>query len=688
MKKLRKGQEKLLKKAMTEEYKDEYIIYLSREDLTLKELNHAYWYFKQNADTNKTDDVVTEFDKYRLCGEYIDEIILPLYYKDVLINQWEKKDFMVEKWHKYKKKDRIFVFRTFYELAILCESKKELESKEKLLMKRINEGLSRTVYFASSLSVYIANDIYVNGENSIYCNAELESMDNIYNIAQNVNAITGKFISWDKYQNVINNKPESIDTETYAVGTINGTVDGILKNRMLYELLKNFLREICMTREDNSFFWTELDDTYDEFYATLISDEDYDALQRYKEISVKTNTSIIVSIKSERVRVNYAKGYVNISITMSSAINITHGYLRMGGNVKTLLLYMSPGMVLHKRLQNKKGSYPCRPKEILDVPGQFSRKFLEIIASCYKYDLLRDILRDTENSSLVCPVGFDDVAKYHNKADLINAKYNKSDIKRNWNKYNINNAYLICKCLSYVEKSSKNVLLNYCGISYVPPNRNVKRNIKSFLVEIISRRCYENSRNEIKAEVVSLYESLGTSYMDSEVGDEISEWINDVKGTVSDYLNMCMNSNKKISLRMKSYREIKNIHDITNRNINIDKETGEVKVPKDSVFNKLDKLLPEEFERITTRKRLIAEAKIQHHCVWIYAEKITKDISAIYSYQDVNSLYGAKKRYTIEFTFDEKKKKYCLKQVQGRYDRENTDAMDRYLRSVLPEGFC
>ena len=76
--------------------------------------------------------------------------------------------------------------------------------------------------------------------------------------------------------------------------------------------------------------------------------------------------------------------------------------------------------------------------------------------------------------------------------------------------------------------------------------------------------------------------------------------------------------------------------------------------------------------------------KVQHHCVWHYADKITEDNCAIYSYYDVDAKYGSSpKRYTIEFMISSNK--YYVEQVQGRYDRKNASVLHDYLQSYLNE---
>lgn len=116
------------------------------------------------------------------------------------------------------------------------------------------------------------------------------------------------------------------------------------------------------------------------------------------------------------------------------------------------------------------------------------------------------------------------------------------------------------------------------------------------------------------------------------------------------------------------------------------KMTGEVNVPKDSAFNELREILPPEFEWIKTRKRLILETELQHHCVWSYAKKISNDKCAIYSYTDTNADHcpdGVPKRYTIEFCRNNGK--YYVKQVQGKYDRVNAGNMREYIEKILKE---
>lgn len=170
-----------------------------------------------------------------------------------------------------------------------------------------------------------------------------------------------------------------------------------------------------------------------------------------------------------------------------------------------------------------------------------------------------------------------------------------------------------------------------------------------------------------------------------------NDFNNELERIIYDYIRMCFNNrNSKVKLNIKSVSEIRNRHDDINRNTNTDKNTGNVKVPKNSIFNELRNILPEEFEWVKTRKRLILETKVQHHCVWSYYSLINSDECAIYSYVDKDgskSSDDVSRRYTIEFRYDHKTKKYYVNQTQGRFDRVNSSKMTEYINGLLDKYY-
>ena len=96
------------------------------------------------------------------------------------------------------------------------------------------------------------------------------------------------------------------------------------------------------------------------------------------------------------------------------------------------------------------------------------------------------------------------------------------------------------------------------------------------------------------------------------------------------------------------------------------------------MYTKLRKLLPKEFEWIKTKKRLLKESEIQHHCVWTYGGKINADKSAIYSF-----VYAPEnKRYTIEFVYGNNGE-YKIWQMQSCCNKGHSKEAYEYVKSFL-----
>jgi hypothetical protein len=266
---------------------------------------------------------------------------------------------------------------------------------------------------------------------------------------------------------------------------------------------------------------------------------------------------------------------------------------------------------------------------------------------------------------------------------------------------------MILKALPYVEDGvSKQILVQQKNVTLLPeiiPKAQLLDKVKPFLVNVICSNIQQaelaktnRSRKDIEQQLTAEFaESVETEAL----GDEMFEWIEDrlnqemniwsIRGQVSDYVNMCFRTKTKVRLDVYSVRQAINLHDdlADNRSYRYE-NTAKVSVPKKSKFNKLRKILPEEFEWIKSRKRLIIETEMQHHCVWSYATKITNDNCAIYSYVDKNAEYsddGSAKRYTIEFSIDANGK-YHIVQVQGKYDRVNTTTMKAFIQDILDQG--
>jgi hypothetical protein len=87
--------------------------------------------------------------------------------------------------------------------------------------------------------------------------------------------------------------------------------------------------------------------------------------------------------------------------------------------------------------------------------------------------------------------------------------------------------------------------------------------------------------------------------------------------------------------------------------------------------------MPEEFEWIRTKRRLIKEKEMQHHCVASYADDINNDRCAIYSF-----IYLPEEmRYTLEFI--KQGSEYKLVQMQKKYNKGHSAEARKYVNDQL-----
>lgn len=145
---------------------------------------------------------------------------------------------------------------------------------------------------------------------------------------------------------------------------------------------------------------------------------------------------------------------------------------------------------------------------------------------------------------------------------------------------------------------------------------------------------------------------------------------------IYDYVKMSIDQHKKVSLTFKSFTKVKDAHDelVLNHQLAL---TPIIRIPQDSRFNDLRKLLPDDMEWITSRKRIVLEGSNMHHCVASYASKINDDECAIYSFVSKEN----NERYTVEYVVRDNK--YCIRQIYGKYDSIPPESVVKYAGSFI-----
>lgn len=279
------------------------------------------------------------------------------------------------------------------------------------------------------------------------------------------------------------------------------------------------------------------------------------------------------------------------------------------------------------------------------------RDFILLVSSFLsrQYPIYNDVFKCWQQDGLcLVPINFNEIKDYYNLKDMFCKKYKlANELTYSWNKRSMNLSYMIIKSYNYVKPDCQNKLLQLTDFDFsdFTGYLSVKNAVIKFLSAYISKQIINSSTNT-----------------DQE--------------SVTDYVRMCLEYKEKLNLNFKSYKKVLEAHDtITEKNYM--KKTPTVKIKKDSKFKELRKLLPEEFEWITTRKRLIHETAIQHHCVWSYANKINNDKCQIYSYVDKET----DERYTLEFV--KRGKKYVCVQISGFANKSDDGKIGDLVKILL-----
>lgn len=724
---MRKGQIAILNEAQQYELNDNIISILKREDLTLKQLNDIvhYCYAQIYIYNQNQDDIYNEVLRI-VENKWISGFTLP-YGKDTLLNSSKKRNiFKLYDYlniGKYRKEnpskcaDMYNLYNLYVELLYNDIQFKHIKSlyrlykKDKTILNCFNNyrlpniNNSNIVFYTHFLE-YIINELD-KGEtfhNYVFSNRMTEQVfnKNCENIDLN-KMLFEYFLSltsnielpydetnFDKYF-IKENGVYYLNFEKIVVEKYPPITKAVLKS-FDFKLLRNsysYYNNIIQMNED----------IFDKYNQLVMDNGITVTLNNIKSISTK------IVIKTNGTINIYIREYKGNTILSSGKLQT---YDETKSNKNDIVIF--PNGDIYKKTKNEK-LVPISFKELYALRNlnNDTKKLVDCIISevSKMTPIFKDISRDFEITNLF-PIKFNDLYKYHTKNELMKDMYGLAkDLPINYNKININLSYLIVKSYNYVNDRSKKILIqlkdkdnsilklvNLC-ITKSWQRLTYKRKVFFFLQSIIiytinektdwgktRKKCIEENLNFIAENI-----------LDAEFNEFEENCADDMVIQVGDYVNMCIYSNKRV--KPKVDLSISNIHTLIEQHNDVSwlsrkSGTKPVKVPKDSVFNDLRKILPKEFEWIKNRKRLILETELQHHCVWSYADKISSDMCAIYSYVDKDGSKslcndGKPKRYTIEFNFNKQDGTYYVVQVQGKYDAVNSSDVQNYIYKILNE---
>ena len=309
--------------------------------------------------------------------------------------------------------------------------------------------------------------------------------------------------------------------------------------------------------------------------------------------------------------------------------------------------------------------------------GWFVREFYKYLSTIPELYLFKDFQRETDflndfsvYESKAINLSLEDIFKYRIKDDWFHARLAKkyqSRFNRNMNKYSLEICSILLKGQSYFnDKEIVQILDKFQDLNCLDLRITASGYInKKYAEKIILSSYYK-------------YKLFGDTFDNNEV--YLKE--HDNYTIIEDYIDMMLNSHEENHhLNIKSMNRLIREHDELAQRIErkvYEEEIKNVKVKKNSVFNHLATMLPEEqFEWIQDGERLFREGCEQHNCVITYASYITEDNSAIYS-AVING-----HRYTIEFVYNEEFKTYEVTQMFLACNKEAFPEDVEYLNELL-----
>lgn len=728
---MRKQQEKIIEKAKEHNFPDEYISLLSRKDLTLRELQIVYDYIRAQPEGISKELIVKEVN---MCIYYLQErkdyisstdyymilkAMLPesYYGPDTLIGN--KKKIRLFKMHQFllrraKKNGKNKINqRIFYDYRIMLYNGFPAWHVNTLLRPELEKDDDifgcRWYRYTCFIDDYIHN-----GKDSIFYHLAMEHIDILVNFNVYEKDLN-KTYDWNKHRFTFSSDEikdvfmcyENLYEDDLCV-ELNGIYLGKknLSKFPILSLIGTFCKENELKPHDKNL------DIFTSWHTFQL--ENPNMLEKIKECSSLLGQDFTTHTPSHYISISIkCNGFIVVQYNEYKTICVSNNYSdgwKVYGKPNQTYLLIAPDGNLFKTLPNGK-RIPLSMKDFiyLYMKQNIIGNLMSTLLDFHKEQNIfyKDVMEDCLKTKCIMPLSFNEVGEYHNRAELIHGKYKKSaDMKIQWNKQNINLSYLIIKAYDKVEPGiSRRILINQKDLAAVTDgdyhgkgNRKPYEYLKQVLYKNILKSEINNSNSERVESIKEKYkkelqEELHTEVLSDEYEKWIEEKVKDELGTenlmmtTSDYISMCRQSKIKVRLDIRSVKQLENLHGrIATNPRDYRKRTGEVKVPEKSNFLELRKILPPEFEWIKTRKRLILETELQHHCVWSYAEKITKDKCAIYSFTDTRAEHtkdGVPKRYTIEFGVN--KGGYYVVQVQGKYDRVNSEGMREYIQSLLDE---
>lgn len=393
---------------------------------------------------------------------------------------------------------------------------------------------------------------------------------------------------------------------------------------------------------DNSLFYEQKE--------VALEDQMKLFMEAWKALNHVTGKEHFIKIKDCPMyyrSIDINKSAVNIYLASSSYTNIYNGEFHFDGpEVSMKLVIFHSGGYYYKGFKDR--LFPLSLKKLSSIWNDYGNLGKQVVTFILGHAMeklnalvMKDILRTFEKDNfMLLPIRLIDCRDSYNYNHLLQKRWVAAD-KINWNRTDVNLAYLVIKSLPYLgRESDKKRLLQTKDTS---------------LLDVVDSSFWKRRWNNI---CISTFLGCFIAGGISDVPEDGD--LDNVRITANDYIKMAHEMHQKVKLGFRSWKKLKDAHDKISEKY--ENPLHRVHVPKNSKFNHLRELLPESYEWIRTGSRLRMEGIEMGHCVNSYWQYINQDTCAIYSFT------AGEKRYTAEFRVGSNGK-YTVRQIQSKYDR-------------------
>ncbi len=433
------------------------------------------------------------------------------------------------------------------------------------------------------------------------------------------------------------------------------------KKTVLSQLIQHFSNDY-FTKKSNQYFYYEDTVTYSS------RNQEIDFLKNKFDFVIRIDEPFY-SMKIYRNDHNYQFAFYSFRETVidpeSSSSYKVYGK-KMSNRFKIWFddhQCCSPFLIIGK---NNSKMFPLNLKQISQYSQNhpLANEFFKIYFKLLSQDhyIFKDLIRFQYSNMYgskffsLLPISVFELAQAHHPKELFCQKYKTaSKVPIPWNRLDLNLSYLLMKSLSILEPNDWQKIIRFaCTI----------KDMELILYNLRHARTKE----------YCFY--LPTWFYYNQFKDSVED-LNDLWYEISDSFLMAYKLRESFSLQYRSIRRLVDEHDHLANRIREKEAYGKVKIPKNSKFKKLEKLLPKEnFEWIKSGVRLRKEGEEQDNCVFSYAGFINRDRCAIYSANI------GKNRYTIEF-HKNKESQYVIAQMKRSHNRKAFIKDIEYVQSFL-----